>query len=207
MKFYLALKFSPQSLAWPQLESFSRRVETHQRANRFEMAILPPFGHETLLPHELSPIWEDLCDTIEGHLLGLDELQLMKFHNLKWRGGSKSSFLGLGPEFSEDWFHCQEEVKEELLAQGFQFKKAKNRRKNPEVDLEVELPLAGFQDSHELPFALEQAQLELQLPLTLRTDFLGLFEKGPLGVKLLRKVFTFSATEANLELERYSFTG
>jgi hypothetical protein len=207
MKYYLALTFSSQSLAWPQLESFSKRLETHPRSSRFEMAILPPFGHDSLLSHECDPIWEELSELVESHFWGLEDHALMRFSSLTWKGGGKSSFIGLGPELNEDWYHCQQELREVLLGEGFHFKKTKNRRKNPDADLEVKLPLAAFADISELHPAMELASSELQLPLTLRTDYLGLFEKTALGPRLMRKFFTFSPTSANLELERYSFAG
>lgn len=207
MSYFVAVTFSPQSLSWPQLTSFAKRVETLPGPSQFEMAILPPFRHESVPPHECAPLWDELADLVENYFLGVEEAGLMSFSSLACSTGSKSSLLGLAPDWSDDWYHCQEDLKEVLLEQGFVFKKTKNRRKNPDIDLVTQLPLARFQEHTDLEQALVQAQLELQLPLMLRTEGVALFEKTLLGPRVLRKFFTFSASAANLEIERYSFAG
>jgi hypothetical protein len=187
----------------PQLQSFSKRVETNQKGLAFELPILPDFWHETMEPQEFNDCWEGLADLAENHFMGIEETELLKFQGLSCATG----VLGLSPQFDQEWVFCQEEIKETLLGLGFQFKKTKNRRKNPNGDLEVFLPLAYFQEEHELELALSRANSELQLPLVLLTSSLNLYEKTAQSPRLIRHLFTFLPTAATLELERYSFAG
>lgn len=187
----------------PQLQSFSKRVETKSDAQVFELMILPAFWHETMEPMELLECWDDLADLAENHFMGVEQTEFLKFAGLS----CSSQTLELAPVFDNEWFHCQEDLKDTLLELGFQFKKTKNRRKNPDRDLEVFLPIAHFEEALDLELAINTAQQELQLPLMLLTSTLSLYEKTAQGTRLIRHLFTFLPTAATLELERYSFAG
>jgi hypothetical protein len=203
MSFSISLTFSSQSLSMPQLQSFSKRVETKPLSQAFEISILPDFWHESMEQQDFFDCWEDLADLAENHFLGIDETGLLKFKGLSCLSGA----LGLAPQFENEWFYCQEEIKDTLLERGFQFKKTKNRRKRPNADLEVFMPIAQFNEDAELEMALALASNELQLPLVLLTSTLNLYEKTAQGTRLIRHLFTFLPTAATLEIERYSFAG
>lgn len=207
MKYFIALTFSSHSLSWPLIESFSKRFESFPKSRFFEMALLPPFGHETMSDVPVEDLWDELGDIIENCLIGVEELNLLTFEAIDFTTGRRSANLSFRPTINDNLYHCQEAIKEFLKEEGFQFKKTKNRRKNPEKDLDLLWPVAHFNAHHELEQALGVAQSEFQLPLILRTEAIYLFEKTANGPKVLRKFFTFAPNTANLELERYHFAG
>lgn len=210
MKYFIALRFSPKSLQFPKIEALQKRFDHNPlKPLNLEMELLPSFNLDSQMSEkEAHDLWEEMADQLEAQWLGVENAGLVAFDSLEFSSGKKGHDLFLKANLSDDFFHAQEALYEDLKAAGAFFKKTKGDRKQPEKAFESWLVLGHFQAPEILESALQFSQHEIQLPFYLLAKGLDLYETRPNGQSfLVRNLFTFAPTKDKISLEQYHFAG
>jgi hypothetical protein len=188
LQYFIGLTFHPHYLQFKKIDSFRRRFDfKYNRSAILQMTLLPPFRLKTNKLSEINELFEVMEETLDGHLMDLDEASGIIFKSMEVSRG-RTNVLYLKPEISPDFIHCQESLLEDLSKCGVTFNQSKLI--DP-CNLKTFLPLGRASLLDQIDIAVEAAHREFQLPLHLQVKHLCLFEKMPGQWIQKRKLYTF----------------
>lgn len=215
MKYYLRLKFSPQSLQYAKCFALRQRfmnLPTDQMLREAPLSLR--FTPSFYLPADYNEsaknsLWEELQDVCEDQWDESTLDSLILFRHLRFSSGKKGHHLALETELQDDFYFAHEILQATLKDASVTY-----RVDLPYAKLELgdqekllcQLKLGSFRTDLELETAMNFSQAEIRLPMGLLASSLDVVTTTQQGqTATVRNLFTFIPNKDSLLKEQHHF--